>query len=450
MSLISKNFRIRMHLSFPVKSDCSVFHLTMRQINNSSGESRKQQNKRGGNSLPAPFKVERVGIRRPQHQDLGIARVWPPGTRLEVMGPHFSGLDLIFWGTGGGNPSAQRCPTALSVKAGGKSWLFDAGEGTTRQMAISRVIKHADLHSIFITHLHGDHVYGLPGIMRTMDKVAYGNGREDLEKIDEPLRIFGPPGLYSFICASVKLTGTAPKRNIDVIEMYSNDIERSTPNWVKTCIKEHEMNSISHNKITPASDGYWTCLDDGEHTVRAGLINHTNGMKCFGFVIKEEDMEGTIDSEKCKALGLPPGREYAALKRGEDVTTTEGVIIKSSQVVGPKKKGRKVTILGDTYDASNLIELAMESDLVVHEATLDNSMEHKSRLAGHGCPRVAATFAKEAQAASLVLTHFSPRFYDSKNHKATALLKRQAGQVFKSGPIIAAEDFMVIQIPQKK
>jgi len=354
--------------------------------------------------------------------------------------------------------------------------LFDCGEGTLRQLINLNSVP-SDFTGIYISHLHGDHIFGLPSLLLHINEAnnnadsttSRGGGGDDKPHV---INVYGPEGLYNFICSIIinELISTNPFNNL-----YP-EIKQNKP------LKELSYDKIIHNYIN--SDDTGLCWElpmmmrqHGRMRIKAAAIKHS--IPTLGFVVKEDDLEGAIDVEKAKSLGLSPGPLYRKLKEGLDVTLEDGTIIKSKDCVGPSTRGRKITILGDTCDASNMIPYAQHSDILVHEATVEDGMiEAKKRR--HSTPKMAGIFASKIKAKRLVLTHFSKRInhgsfrpfvmncdWDSpglpkltshhpvtgksfKPHhdEATMSHVEKAVQAFKNRSVMAAQDFVFVPIPR--
>jgi ribonuclease Z len=276
-------------------------------------------------------------------------------------------LQLIFLGTGAGRPTKARNVTSIALSLPEPQngfWLFDTGEGTQHRLLGSK-LKLNKLERIFITHLHGDHLYGLPGLLSSR---SYYDGASTLQ-------LFGPPGLRAFIDCVFQQSGTHLGYELEVVEIEAGQI-----------------------------------IADSRFTVEAAELEHR--ICCFGYRIIERPQPGQLDLALLSRLGVPPGPLYGKLKKGEDVTLTSGQIIRSFEVVGPPTKGRIITILGDTCPCDNAVALAKDADLLVHEATFAAGMEEKAAAYGHSTVLQAAQIAARADAKRLVVTHFSSRFDD--------------------------------------
>uniref|UniRef100_A0A7S2X2M0 Uncharacterized protein n=1 Tax=Chloropicon roscoffensis TaxID=1461544 RepID=A0A7S2X2M0_9CHLO len=240
--------------------------------------------------------------------------------------------------------------------------------------------------------------------------------------------------------------------------------------------------SVRGNK--PALDR-WECmrwhLDLGEanEAVEVVACPLKHRIDCWGYVIREKDQPGKMDTDKVKALGLRKGPILKDLKNGETVQCPNtGKWIKPEDVLGPSKPGRKVVILGDTSDNRWVAQNAKDADVVVHEATFNNEMRARAFASGHSTAGMAGSFAKYVGAGSLILTHFSARFEDmggptleelkgrqggkqggklrdlaaaerDQEYGSIALLKRQAAEKFGKKQVFAAEDLMVFCVEKK-
>lgn len=290
-------------------------------------------------------------------------------------------MDMWFLGTGAGRPTKERNVTSIAMRLPEpdcRVWMFDAGEGTQHQLMRS-TIKLNKLEILFVTHLHGDHTFGIPGLLSTRSYVG-GN---------DPLRIFGPPGIREFIEVSLRLSGT----RID----YEMNIEEITEGVI---------------------------YEDDRYIVEAWPLEHR--LPCFGYRITERDRPGKLNTELLGQLGVPEGPLYGQLKRGEDVLLDSGQVIRSDEVTGTPIKGRVIAIAGDTKPCNNCVRLAQDADMLVHEATFAAGQEEKAHLYGHSTTVEAAEIAKAAGAKRLIMTHFSSRF----SHEDMSALESEARSVF--------------------
>jgi ribonuclease Z len=298
-------------------------------------------------------------------------------------------LDLVFLGTSGSAPTASRAPTALLVRRGGDRLLFDCGEGTQRQLMRSTV-GLPDLPEIFISHYHGDHYLGLPGMLKTFQ----------LRQREVPLTIYGPAGLNDLFSGLRRVFGkvTYP---LELVEVRPGDIlER---------------------------DGY---------RLLTFAVDH--GVSAVGWALEEHERPGRFDNAAADALGVPFGPERGALQRGEDVTLADGRLVTAGEVVGEARPGRRIVVPGDTAPLAAIGEIAHGADVLIHEATFTEDERGRALDTLHSTARQAAEVAKAAGVRLLALTHVSPRFF---GHE----LLEEAQTVFPD--TVLPRDFDVIEIP---
>ncbi len=298
-------------------------------------------------------------------------------------------LDLVFLGTAGSMPTAQRAPSAVLLRRGGERLLFDCGEGTQRQLLRSG-IGLVELREVFLTHYHADHYLGLPGMLKTFAL----RGRE------LPLRVYGPPGLADLFGALRRIFGrlTFP---LDLVEL--------TPGQV---------------------------LDRQTYGLLAFPVEH--GVSAVGYALVEDPRPGEFDVDAAEALGVPAGPERGELQRGEAVTLADGRVVTPSEVLGPPRAGRKVVIAGDGLPSRPVLEAARAADVLVHEATFAGEEEDRARETGHSTAGEAAGIARAADVALLALTHLSSRYFGPE-------LAREALAVFPD--TVVPRDFDVIDVP---
>ncbi|MDR2465619.1 MAG: ribonuclease Z [Streptococcaceae bacterium] len=312
-------------------------------------------------------------------------------------------MNIEFFGTGAGLPAKHRNVTGIAlnlVAEINEVWLFDVGEGTQRQLLHSQ-IRPRKISKIFITHLHGDHIFGLPGLLSSR---SFQNGDDKPEDMD----IYAPKGVEEFVRMSLKISRTRLNYHI----------------------RYHEIN-----------DGEMILNQNG-FQVTATLLQH--GIDSYGFRVVEESHEGELLIEKLKPYNIPTGPLLGKLKRGERVQLEDGRILDGKDFVGERKPGRVVTILGDTKFTEKSIQAAVGADVLVHEATYEAGQEKMAAAHFHSTTGQAAKIAKLAGAKKLLLTHLSAR-YMIHDHSE---LQKQAAKTFSNTRIV--KDFDVIEIPLKK
>ncbi|KAJ9590794.1 hypothetical protein L9F63_016180 [Diploptera punctata] len=319
---------------------------------------------------------------------------------------------IICLGTASCYPTSTRSVSCTALRfEDGDVWIFDCGEGSQVQLQKSSV-RSSRITKIFITHLHGDHLFGLPGLMCTI-------GVSVPERKDFVLEIYGPRGLRKYIRNTLILSKSALTYDYVVHEMIP--MEEQFPDDWNTWPSDDEATGTLHpqeilGKDICADQKYiWDLFENENVCVKAGPITHS--IPSFGFVVMESDKPGKLDVTQLIKLGVLPGPIYSRIKKGETITLPSGVSLKPEQVLGPPKLGRKITILGDTCNTERITDLAKSSDIVLHEATNENSMEEKAIDMGHSTPRMAARFAERVGARILMLYHFSQRYKTSPDNK---------------------------------
>jgi ribonuclease Z len=305
-------------------------------------------------------------------------------------------MKLTFLGTSAGSPTAQRNVSSIVLdvrQERGHLWLFDCGEATQMQMQKAK-FSLSKLEILFLTHLHGDHLFGLPGVLTS----------RSLMQNQSSLILVGPKGIKQFIETVIEISDSWLTYPLNIIELEED------------C----------------------TVFDDNQFRVEAKLLQHR--VPCFGYRIIEKDLPATLDIDKLKQDNIEVGSHYADLKKGLTVILDDGRIIHGRDYQGSIRKGKKLTILGDTIPCQASIELAKDVDLLVHEATQEQALEEKALDRGHSTTVQAASIAKQANAKRLIITHISPRYALADN----ARLVNEAKAVFTNTEI--ATDFATFQV----
>jgi len=244
---------------------------------------------------------------------------------------------------------------------------------------------------VFLSHFHGDHFLGLPGMVQSMSM----NGRE------VPLEVYGPRGVE-------RLVG----------ELLS--LGYFTPGF-----------AVKAKEVPPGG-----AVDGGEYAVTAHEAVHT--VPCLSYVLEEKPRPGRFSVERAEALGVPTGPLFSRLQEGETVRVGNRAV-RPEDVLGPPRRGRKIVYTGDTMPYEDLVSIARRADVLIHDATSDAALEEKANRYGHSSSRQAAEVAKEAAVGLLVLTHLSPRYEDP------ATILEDARKVFEN--VRVAEDFMEVEVP---
>jgi ribonuclease Z len=278
-------------------------------------------------------------------------------------------------------------------------WLFDCGEGTQHQILRSD-LKVSQLSRIFITHMHGDHIFGLMGLLASCGLAG------NVERID----IYGPPGLNEYLQAASRYSHT------------------------------HFSYPVKVHAIQPG-----IIYEDDEFTVTCGLLHHR--VTSFGYRVAEKDRPGRFDIEKAKALQIPSGPIYGQLKRGETVTLSDGRVIHGVDLCGPTEIGRKIAYCTDTIYCDGAVELARDVDVLIHEATFAHQDADMAFQRLHSTTTMAAQTALGAQAHRLIMTHFSPRYAPGNPLELKDLLQ-EARAIFPKTDM--AYDFMTYEVPRRR
>ncbi len=298
-------------------------------------------------------------------------------------------LDVVFLGTSGSTPTAQRAPSASLVRRGGERLLFDCAEGTQRQLLRSDV-GLVDIEHIFLTHFHADHFLGLPGMLKTFS----------LRARETPVAVYGPDGLVELVASLRRVVGrlTFP---LELVELSPGDsLER---------------------------DGY---------RLETFAVDH--GAAGVGYALIEEPRPGHFDAVVADELGVPHGPERGALQRGETITLANGTVVPPQRVLGGARAGRKVVLTGDTAPTASVVEAAAGADVLVHEATFCAPERARARETRHSTAGEAALVAREAGVRLLALTHLSSRYFGPD-------VADEARELFPN--TVVPRDFDTIEVP---
>ena len=288
---------------------------------------------------------------------------------------------IVFLGTGSAIPSGIRNTAALCVVlSNGSSLLLDCGEGTQQQLMRCMSVKQSRIDGILITHLHGDHCFGLPGLLCT---IAAG-GRT------APLPIVGPPALRSMIEAMLSAAG-----GFDAFPLHFLPLLEGS---------EHDCGIIA-----------------GIHVTAAPLL-HT--IPAFAYTLREGAKAGPLLVEKAKALGVA-GKELGVLKTGQDVTNSRGDLVRAVDCIGPSPTAMRISLVQDTYDCTAAYSQLQGVDVLIHECTYDQSLAEKAVAHGHSTAAQAGKVAADVDARMLILTHFSARYGQGRKNRREIAKKQQ-------------------------
>lgn len=312
-------------------------------------------------------------------------------------------MELEFLGTGSGQPSKFRNVASIALKLLDERnavWLFDVGEATQHQI-LQTTIRPRKIEKIFISHLHGDHIFGLPGLLSS-------RSFQGADK-NEPLTIYGPKGLKSFVTAALRVSETHLTYPVHFVELEAG-----------------------------------TIFEDETFKVVAAPLKHR--IEAWGFRVEEKAHPGELLINKVRADEIPAGPVYGRLKAGETVTLDDGRVVNGQDYLGSAQPGRVVTFIYDTLPNDQTADLARDADVLVHESTYGQSREEVklARAHGHSTSRDAAKIAAENNVQRLVLTHISARYIGP-------LLKRFITDVKNIFPnTYVARDFDIVDVPFKK
>lgn len=290
-------------------------------------------------------------------------------------------LEITFLGTSSAVHSKERNHPSIALKAFGEIFLFDCGESTQRQLLFTNV-SPMKISKIFITHYHGDHILGLPGLIQSMSL----NGRES------KLTIYGPKGLARVEDAIYSLGYCSIEYPVEFIEIDAGIVEETD-----------------------------------EYIIQAERVKHNVPSLAYSI---EEKKKPKFLREKAIELGVPEGPAFGRLHNGEEVTV-DGKIIKPEQVLGEPRKGIKITYSGDTRPCDEMIDFAKDSTLLIHESTFINEEAKNAEEYGHSTSIDAATVAKKSNSKKLILTHISTRY----GEKYTNMMLKEAKEIFENTEI---------------
>ena len=292
-------------------------------------------------------------------------------------------------------PLPGRFLTSVLVRRDGDLFLFDAGEGTQVSMKMLN-LRWKKISAIFISHMHADHVTGLPGILMLSSQVDR----------TEPLYIFGPQKLGAYIESSRR-----------ILDMYINYEIRFIP---------------AETGIIYSGEGF---------TVQAFPLQHTK--PCFGYSLVEERRKGEFFPGKAEALGVPRGKLWGQLQSGESVTLEDGRVIESAMVMGESRDGRKLSYVTDSLYFPEIADYVHDSDLLFCEGMFEKGLRDTAREKKHMTAYEAAMIARDSNSLKLCLQHYSPRYSD----RELRVLEKEAREIFPA--TVLTKDRMTFDIPLK-
>lgn len=299
-------------------------------------------------------------------------------------------MELIFLGTSSAVHSKDRNHPSIALKAFGEIMLFDCGEATQRQLIYTNV-SPMKVSKIFISHFHGDHILGLPGLLQSMSLL----GREN------KITIYGPKGLGMLENAIYSLGYCKIEYPVEFVEIDSGIVEETE-----------------------------------EYIISAQLVHHNVPNLAYSI---EEKKKPRFLREKAIELGVPVGPAFGRLHNGEEVEI-DGKIIKPEQVLGEPRKGIKITYSGDTVPCEEMIEFAKDSTILIHESTFTKEDYLNAEEHFHSTSVDAAHIAKDSNSEKLILTHISTRYGEN----YAKIMLKEAKEIFENTKL--AHDFMEIKL----
>ncbi|MBS7654015.1 MAG: ribonuclease Z [Candidatus Bathyarchaeia archaeon] len=304
-------------------------------------------------------------------------------------------LRITFLGTSASIPTNNRSLPSLVIQREGDMLMFDCGEGTQMQMIRAGIGLNRKMR-VFITHMHGDHVLGLPGMIQTMSLL----GR------DKKLQIYGPDGIKAFVDAIIN----------------------TVKFWLGFPIEVYEI-----------GEGHPVCQEEN-YEVHSVWAEHS--IPSLAYALIEKPRPGRFYPEKAMELGVPKGPLWSMLQKGMNIELPNGRIIKPEDVLGPPRPSRKIVYASDTRPSDRIVELARGADVLIHEATFSDEMVERAKEDGHSTPSEAAEVALKAGVKLLILTHISARYSDPKT------LLEQAKKIFPNVHIPNDLDKIEIPLPE--
>ena len=298
-------------------------------------------------------------------------------------------MKLVFLGTSAAQPTENRGLSCICLERDGEILMFDAGEASQTSFMKSGLGWNKKM-KLFVTHMHGDHCVGILGLLQTMS----------MQNRTETLEIFGPNEIEEFIAVNIKVL----------------NFKLSFPILITT-IKEGRI------------------FENEKFTINVCKANHS--VTAFSYLVEEKDKPGRFNLDKANQLGIPEGKLWSNLQKGQEITIND-IIIKPEQVLGKKRQGKKIGISGDTMPTRELEKFFENCDYLVFDSTFLEREREKARETCHSTAKQAATLGKNAKVKNLILTHFSARYKNEDGHL------KEAKEVHDS--VITAKDLLEIEL----
>ena len=298
-------------------------------------------------------------------------------------------MRLIFLGTSAAQPTSERALTCICLEKDGDVLMFDAGEGAQISYLKCGLGWNKKM-KIFVTHLHGDHCIGILGLLQTMT----------LQNRIEPVEIYGPEGIEEFIASNIKILNFGLSFPVIISTVSEGLVVEDKTYFIHACEAEH---------FIPA----------------------------FSYLFQEKDKPGKFYPEKAKALDIPEGKLWHNLQMDHEIRVRNKTI-RPSDVMGEKRRGKKIGISGDTRPTKKLEDFFKNCNYLSFDSTFSNELKEKAIETCHSTAKEAAVLAKNANVENLILTHFSARY------KNEGELLAEAKTIHNS--VIAAKDLLEIEI----
>ncbi len=326
-------------------------------------------------------------------------------------------MELIILGSSAAIPVRERNLSSTALKYKSELLLFDCGEDTQRSL-VEAGLKFNKPLKILISHFHGDHIIGLPGLLF----------RFVLNQRTAPVTIFGPVNLFLYLSVHRKVLGLKPNYPITVKEIDEKQNQLIIYEGLDSELPKEKLNMKEN-----------TIFDGKKYTLKYTLVDHS--VLAFAYSFIEKPRSGKFNPEKAIEFGIPESSLWKKLQEGE-IIDYKGKLIDpiKERIVGPKRKGRKVTYSGDTAPCKNLIELGKNSDILIHEATFSKELSDMAIEKKHSTSTDAANVAKKMEAKQLILTHLSSRYRD----ESLLELLEEAKEIFPN--TLIAEDLMRVEV----
>lgn len=273
---------------------------------------------------------------------------------------------IVPLGVASATPTATRHLPSVALWREGTICLFDCGENTQMRM-LQAGLKRSKVDYVFITHFDIDHYSGLIGLMSTLQ----------LQRREKPITIVGPKGIREYIEWNFNFAEVDLKFDVNYVELEDD---------------------FDGGKV----------VDEDEFYIEARPLKHNKF--CVGYRFQEKDKPGKVNAEKAESLGVSEDWQYKDLKAGKDVELEDGTVVESSDIVGHPRPGDSFAYITDTSYHPNSVKLAVNTNILLHEATFSESLSDKAEETGHSTAIDAARVANEAQTKLLVITHFSARY----------------------------------------